>query len=754
MKPQKQNDGQVDPKLIAPAYAPQLKLSANELGRLAMRIQQDFWNALSDHDVRMRRFQRYYQMWRARSDMPPIAEQADSNFRVPILQWQTYSKWSKEMSQLLGEDAEIVAKPIGPSDQKKVRKIGRYMTWLVFDSMRLPNKIATFIFRRIVFGRSFAYCPWERRTFYVPLKDGTRVEQVSYEGPGFQPEWPDDILVPAEDVENVQQFSFVIRKYRATPDDLLEGEMQGKYQGIQQDFQTFVDFASHKQQRDFESENVKREKDYAEGVTYEGSLSGGNTLQIHEWYGRWRMLKGKQDGRENNIDRRESFESDLVVRYVPEMHRVIGVQDLMQMYPRSPDRRPIVESCLVNEGSYWGPSFGELLESIEMELSSNHNLMTEAGGYSVGPVIFYKPGAGFDPKTFEYAPGQAIPTDDPNSVKTVTFTSDLKYPITKEQTMISYAERVTGITDANIGRTQDTPNAPRTARQTLALLSEGDTRAELETNALREDWALILSRFWELTTMFAPENQFFRVTEEAADGLFDVKDGGAWMTSEERGDRYDFDIKFATSALSKESNRQDKLALYQLDLANPLVATNPRALWAVLDGVHRAFGDDNFCDVVPQPPDPGLPVDPTTENAEIQEGQEVHPHPQDNDQLHITVHTLAQDQMVADPEHNEVALNALIHHILEHRDQIVRKQILAALAQQVAAHIQTHVGGGAPGMGNINPQPGYGGGQIAPQGAPAAPPAGGGAIPGLMPPATGGAPPVKPGAPARPRQMR
>ena len=49
--------------------------------------------------------------------------------------------------------------------------------------------------------------------------------------------------------------------------------------------------------------------------------------------------------------------------------------------------------------------------------------------------------------------------------------------------------------------------------------------------------------------MFAPEAEFFRVTEEDADGLFDVKDGGAWMTSEERGGRYDFDIRFATNAL-------------------------------------------------------------------------------------------------------------------------------------------------------------------------------------------------------------
>ena len=64
--------------------------------------------------------------------------------------------------------------------------------------------------------------------------------------------------------------------------------------------------------------------------------------------------------------------------------------------------------------------------------------------------------------------------------------------------MLAYSERVTGVTDQNIGRTQSTPNAPRTARQTLALLEEGDVRASLDLTAIREDWGLILDHFWEL----------------------------------------------------------------------------------------------------------------------------------------------------------------------------------------------------------------------------------------------------------------
>lgn len=738
----------IDPQLIAPALAPQIILSSNEAGRLTSQIQSDFRNALGDHDVRMRRFARYYQRFRNRPDQPSVGEETASNFRVPLMQWQVFGKWADQMAKLLGDDAEIVAKPVGPSNQKRVRKVSRYMTWMVFDSMKLPNKIATFIFRGVLNGRSHAYAPWQRDSYWVPLVDGTEAEEVYYEGPGFEDLNPDDLIVPAEEARSIQDFSFVIRKYRATPDSLLRGEEQGRYQGIKKNWDTIVNFASHKRQRDWDSELVKREQDLAEGVQYEGAMSAANSIWVHEWYGRWRRLKGKADGSVNNFDRRNLRESELVVAFAPELHMLLGCQDLALMYPRSPQRRPFVEYSMTKDGSYWCQGLGELLESMEDELSANHNLMTEAGEISVGPVLIYKPGSGFDPATFTYAPKTAIASEDPASVRVVEIKANLEYPIAKEQAVVGYAERVTGLTDMALGRAIDRPNAPKTARQTLALLSEGDVRANLDVSAMREDMATVLSRFWDLSTMFAQPDEFFRVTEEDAGGLFDVKDGGAWMTAEDRAGRYDFDIRFATTAWSKESRKQDTLAMYQLDLTNPLVQQNPRALWNALDRVHRAFGDDQFSEIVPQPPDPGLPVDPKVENALAEEGEEIKVNPLDNDQLHIIVHSDLIDQLGQDPEANQTVLNDLIRHRIEHMDQIRQKQLLATLATAAVQTIGSHLAGGAQGMPPGAPNPALGA-----AGAPGLgvyrPPMSG--SPGA--PAPGGPPPPLPKPPGPPPGM-
>jgi hypothetical protein len=672
----------IDPRQIKKAGGVQLKFPANELTRLKHRIEEDYNAAISDHEERMRRFQQYYLRWRGRTE--PVGTRTPL-FRVPVTQWHVYSKWAKEQASLFGADAQVVAKPVGPNDQRQTRKIERFENWRLFSSMKIQNPAAIFNFRKILFGRSHAYAPWVRDTYQVPLQDGGQTELVSFEGPAFYPLWPDDLIVPAEDVETIHDFSFVLRKYRATPNDLLRGD-GGLYQGIRQNFDSIVQHSMNRRTRDDRDDRVKQVKDAAEGVLYEGNLSAGNCLTIHEWYGRWRKLKGKQDAREDNLERRETYESDIVVRYIPDMQLIVGIQDLADLYPAKKDRRPFVESALVRDGSYWCPSFGELLERIESELSENHNLASKAGKLSVGPVIFYSPASGFDPDTFEYEPGMAVAIDDPNQVKPVQLNADLQYPIVKEQTVLGYGERVTGVTDMNMGRSSDRPNAPKTARATLALLEEGDVRASLDMSVLREDWGAIISHFWSLECMYAPKSLFFRVAEDDADGL-PLERGGTTLTEEDRTGSYDFDLKFATNVWSREQQKQDKLALYQLDLQNPLVINNPRALWKVLDGVHKAFGDDRFMDLVPEPPDMGLPVNSKEEWTRLLQGEDITVNPLDNDELHIMDHNRRLQDAQRNPNLDENAYNAMVAHVLEHTDQLQQKKLMAELVDRLSQNV-------------------------------------------------------------------
>jgi len=709
---------------IRRAHGRQLAFSRNELGRLADRIQEDYHAARSDHDARIERFRRYLRRWRDLTDEPIAGEEDVPNFRVPMTQWHVFSEWANEFAALFGDDSEIVAKPTGPSDQRQVRKVALYTWWRLFQSMRIRHKACAFSFRRILFGRAHAYAPWRRETFWAPTEDGGEVELLDYEGPGFEPLQPDDLIVPGEDAETIHDFSFVLRKYQDTPDALLRADGV-LYQGIEDLFEELVKLGEQRRDRDWQGDELKRELDLAEGVNRESNLSARGAVRIWEWYGKWRRLKGRKDASAGNLGGRERFESELVVRYQPDLHRVIGVQDLAEMYPLMAQRRPFVESALVRDGSYWCPSFGELLEKVEAGASVAHNLGTEAGQLSVWPVLFYRPGEGYDPETTPYEPGQAIPTADPSSVRAIEVRANLEYPVMAVQTYLAHAERLTGRTEMNLGRASDRPNAPRTARQTLALLEEGNIRASLDIACLREDWAAIAARVWLLDSMYAPDSVFFRVTEEDAGGLFETKNGGAQMTQQERGGRYDFDIRFATSYWAREAKRDRQLALYQLDLQNPLVAQNPRALYRITQEVHRAFGDERFCDLIPEPPDMGLPKNPREEWTMALQGEEIPVHPEDNDELHLLDHNKQVREARVDPQRDEGAFHTMVSHTLDHMQQWQQKKLMGALMERLVESLKGVAGPGqVPGaavppeqmQGLLAGMQGGGGGQPLPDG--------------------------------------
>jgi hypothetical protein len=258
------------------------------------------------------------------------------------------------------------------------------------------------------------------------------------------------------------------------------------------------------------------------------------------------------------------------------------------------------------------------------------------------------------------------------------------------------------MSDLQMGRQSDRPNAPRTARQTVALLEEGNVRISLDTKVLREDMAAVLSHFWDLEYMFSPEETFFRVTEDDADGLFPVNNGGSILTIEDRDGRYDFRLQFANSVASREAKKEQSLARYQLDLQNPLIIQNPIALWMVTKDVHEALGDPNFEALVPKPPQPDVSIDPKDEWVKLLHGEEIHVNPQDNDQLHLIRHHQDLQRSERNPKGatgDPEAISNLIAHYHDHMAQLQAKKLQQAVLEMAAKSIQQGLQNGGDGAG-------------------------------------------------------
>lgn len=672
----------------------QIKLSDQEQSRLSVRIEKDMLQAKADHFARSERFAGYMQRWENRVDPPEKGNEDKPNHTVPLVQWSCFNKLARSLQALLGDDADITAHATGPSDKGEVAKIGAYMRSRLFDQMEIVDPLIVHLFQVILYGRGIYYRPWVRKEFDV-IEGGKRSRQCYYEGPDFIPCHPDDIVVPAErGVASIQDFSWTIRRVRYTVDDLQRGDGT-LFQGTSKP--EFVEEAIRWAQQSGAANDwtlvgqdpVRAEQEMSDNVAYDAWTSGRRSIWVWEWFGKWRPLKKQKgaDGEQDDLNRRLPFEADWVVRYIPGMKKIVGVQDLLELYPKMRNRRPFGDGSLVKDGTYWSAGFGKLLGEIEDEATSNSRLFTAAGEITVGPVIFFKPGSGFKPGTFQYGPGMAIPTEDPNGVKVVSITPNMEYAVAKNQDTLGIAERVGGISDQSMGRSIERPNAPRTATGQLALIEEGNVRSYLDSTILREDMEKFLTDVWDLDCDLVPKTEpglWFRVTEEQSKGLFDTAKGGSYMTAKEFGGRYDFRLKFATSAYAREAQAQKVIQFYQAAVQNPLVMTNPKGLWVLLNKLAKALGIDDFSTVIPEPPDLDNPKTPDEEWSEMLEGDDtVHPNPSDHDQLHLMAHEKQLAEAIKDPDVDMQAVYLLQTHIRETNKQIAYKQVMQTLTNQL-----------------------------------------------------------------------
>jgi hypothetical protein len=680
----------------------QIPLSDAEQIKLVDRIRQDFENDKSSHQRWSDRCAGWMQKWEARVEAPSKGDEDKPNHVVPLIQWQTFNKLARDIQALLGDNAEITARATGPSDQKKVGKVGCWMTSRVFDQMQMINPLCEFEFRRILNGWAAAYRPWWKREFDTLVKG--QVKRVcDYEGPGFFPMEPDDLMIPPErGVKSLQEFSHVIRRVRVTVDDLQRGAgtLYSPEMADPAMVKSLIEWAqTGGQGNDYTLDSrdaVRAERELSEGVDYDSYSLGRRGIWIWEWYGCWRPLKKrKRDAEIDDLEKRLPFEADYVVKMIPGMWQIAGCQDLLQLYPKMRRRRPFVESTLIKDGTYRPKGFGALLEDLEDDLTANSRLFQAAGELSVWPIIFYKPGGGMKPGIQRLEPGGMYPTEDPSSVNVVKLVPNLEFAMARQQDGLAMAERLTGITDQSLGRGVERPNAPRTATGQLALIEEGNIRAYLDSTILREDMEMIVGDFWDLDCDLAPKTQpglFFRVTEERAGGLFDVKQGGAYMTPAEFGGRYDFRLKFATSVWARQAKKAEFFAFYQAAMANPLVMQNPRALWVLLNKLAKECGVDDFSDIIAQPPDLDQPKQPDAEWTEMLEGEQVQVNPQDHDDLHIQQHTQQLEDERKDPNRDVQAIGMMVQHILDHQQQkrtkMLMQSLTASLMQSIAPQPQ------------------------------------------------------------------
>ena len=140
-----------------------MTLTKEDREALRLQVHDDWFLDSTDNEKLNRMRKRAVQLWDAATDVNTFPEHEKSNFHVPLTQWQILAKLAKEVDALLGDEAEVVVRPIGPADAKLAPKVSRYMNWRGKGCLKVFKKVYEYVQEKSVMGGGIGVVGWGKK---------------------------------------------------------------------------------------------------------------------------------------------------------------------------------------------------------------------------------------------------------------------------------------------------------------------------------------------------------------------------------------------------------------------------------------------------------------------------------------------------------------------------------------------------------------------------------------------------------------
>ena len=513
-------------------------------------------------------------------------------------------------------------------------------------------------------------------TVYRPslVHDGPVVELMEFE----------DLIVPYR-TKDLQSADRVVHQHWLTIAEIEDLVAAGEWDLDDEDLEFLRKRRGVRQEEDENNDSLRRQKD---NVTGDGtrdvrdttiSLPTGyrtydkNKILVYEVY-----LEDDVDG---------DGEACPVIYQIPyDLKKIASAVYLDEVSPSG--KRPFVSlKYLPISDRGYAQGMTDLLIDINLEVDHVLNSVNNAQELINNPFFFYVPAAtAVDPQILTgVQPGQGIPIQDPNGIVFPRFAQEPLANLSAMDSLLLFADRLT-VSPMSMGSPQ-VRNAPRTARGTLALLSEGNVRTDvLVTRFQKTGWSELMAQIMGLYQRWTPDEKWYYVTGQQQPRRV--------RPADIRG-RFEYSFTGNTVNTNREVLRTLAQVRYNTIMTHPDMAQDPFARREALRDFLRHWSEGVDIDrLIPSMPGTGAyqhpPMTQKNENQALVMGFPVDILPTDNHAEHLQV----MDEFEKSPAFESMTPEAAAgyaHHKRAH---------LQALQSQMTQ--QTMVVG--PGQGNNVPQ--------------------------------------------------
>ena len=351
------------------------------------------------------------------------------------------------------------------------------------------------------------------------------------------------------------------------------------------------------------------------------------TIEVLEFYMRISMpAEIKHALRANRIEKltkplkqkfmdEDGWEEEVVVTYIPKAKRIVRIVPLDRV--RADGKRPHIDGRYHRiPRSFYGSGVPESRMGLQKAINSFFNQMVDFGTLQNLPWAFFNPmtAGDLDEKMF-LEPGALIPTNDPSGVTFPRFQGNPSFWISAIQMIQAWFERAESVSDFTRGIAPDRPNAPETARATMALIANAQLAFDWKSSQLSEYLLESIRHVHSLHQQYMTDEIAFEFFNKDT-GAFDKRTINKKMFSEP------VDFSFVLNPSRQSEQQVNQLMFTMLSpILMQVSGGDPNIIRPIAEDLWESHGKEDFNDIWPKDLPPVIQPQPGAESGPPALGQ-------------------------------------------------------------------------------------------------------------------------------------